>query len=43
VFWINDPTGGLGNVRSDINRAVLKLLTELEIEIPYPQRVLRRA
>ena len=39
VFWIEDPSGGLGNVRSDINRAVLIKLNELGIEIPYPQRV----
>jgi small-conductance mechanosensitive channel len=39
VFWIEDPSEGLGNVRSDINRAVLIKLNELGIEIPYPQRV----
>ena len=43
VFWISDPAGGLGNVRSDVNRAVLQLLVRQGIEIPYPQRVLRRA
>ncbi len=43
VFWISDPTGGLGNVRSDINRAVLIKLNQLGIEIPFPQRVVHAA
>jgi small-conductance mechanosensitive channel len=42
-FWIADPQNGQGNVRSDVNRALLARLNELGIEIPYPQRVLRRA
>jgi small-conductance mechanosensitive channel len=43
VFWINDPTNGMGNVRSDVNRAVLRAFTEWGIEIPFPQRVLHQA
>ena len=40
-FWIPDPEEGTGNVRSDINRAILKLFRERGIEIPYPQREVR--
>ena len=40
VFWIEDPHNGQGNVKSDINLAVLRCLTESGVEIPYPQRVL---
>jgi small-conductance mechanosensitive channel len=40
-FWIGDPENGQGNVRSDVNLAVLALLNEQGVEIPYPQRVLR--
>jgi small-conductance mechanosensitive channel len=43
VFWIGDPANGLGNVRSDVNRAVLRALGEWGVEIPYPQRVLHAA
>lgn len=44
-FWIDDPGNGTGNVRSDVNLAVLKGLRAAGIEIPFPQRVveLRRA
>ncbi len=38
-FWILDPENGQGNVRSDVNLAVLALLNELGVEIPFPQRV----
>ncbi len=41
-FWILDPENGQGNVRSDVNLVLLALLNERGIEIPYPQRVLRR-
>ncbi len=40
AFWIADPENGQGNVRSDVNLAVLDLLNELGIEIPFPQRVM---
>ena len=38
-FWISDPHNGTGNIRSDINLEVLRLLRENAIEIPFPQRV----
>lgn len=41
-FWILDPENGQGNVRSEVNLALLAVLDEQGIEIPYPQRVLRR-
>ncbi|WP_231993212.1 mechanosensitive ion channel family protein [Mitsuaria sp. 7] len=40
-FWISDPHNGQGGVRSDVNLAILRLLNRLEIDIPFPQRVLR--
>jgi len=42
-FWIADPENGQSNVRSDVNLVILRTLNELGIEIPFPQRVLRRA
>ena len=42
-FWIADLENGQGNVRSAVNLAVLRTLTAADVEIPYPQRVLRRA
>jgi small-conductance mechanosensitive channel len=42
-FWIRDPENGQGNVRSDVNLALLRALTEAGVEIPYPQRVMRSA
>jgi small-conductance mechanosensitive channel len=38
-FWIADPGNGTGNVKSDVNLAMLKGLREAGIEIPFPQRV----
>jgi small-conductance mechanosensitive channel len=38
-FWIRDPENGQGNVKSDVNLAVLAVLNARGIEIPYPQRV----
>ena len=38
-FWIGDPENGQGNVRSEVNLAVLALLRLEGIEIPFPQRV----
>jgi small-conductance mechanosensitive channel len=40
VFWIRDPDQGTGNVRSDVNLALLRTLGELGVQIPFPQRVL---
>lgn len=42
-FWIGDVANGEGNVRSDVNFAVLRCLNERGIEIPFPQRVVRQA
>ena len=41
-FWIGDPEMGDGNVRSDVNLAVLDLLNQQGIEIPLPQSVVRQ-
>ncbi len=40
-FWIADPDKGKDNVRSDINVAILEGLRTAQIDIPYPQRVVR--
>jgi small-conductance mechanosensitive channel len=39
VFWIRDPENGQGNVKSDVNLAVLAVFAERGIKIPFPQRV----
>ena len=39
-FWIADPENGQGNVRSDVNLAVLDVFEREGIEIPVPQRVM---
>ena len=39
AFWVDDPENGQGNVRSEVNLAVLDLLNAEGIEIPFPQRV----
>ncbi|MFZ5545222.1 MAG: mechanosensitive ion channel family protein [Pseudomonadota bacterium] len=41
-FWIADPENGTGNVRSTVNLQLLRALTQLGVEIPYPQRVVHR-
>ena len=40
-FWIADPQNGSLDIRSNINRAILKRFAEENIEIPYPQREVR--
>jgi len=42
VFWIGDIENGQGNVRSEVNLAVLRCLNRLGVEIPFPQRVVRQ-
>ncbi|HET9977593.1 MAG TPA: mechanosensitive ion channel domain-containing protein [Burkholderiaceae bacterium] len=42
-FWISDPENGQGNVRSDVNLAILRALGAAGVEIPFPQRVVRTA
>ncbi|MEM6266234.1 MAG: mechanosensitive ion channel domain-containing protein [Pseudomonadota bacterium] len=37
-FWIEDPEGGLANIRSDVYMRIWQLFKEHEIEIPFPQR-----
>jgi small-conductance mechanosensitive channel len=39
-FWIRDPENGQGNVKSEVNLAVLAVLKAEGVEIPYPQRVM---
>ena len=41
AFWIADPHNGQSNVRSAVNLALLRVLNEAGIEIPFPQRVMR--
>jgi len=41
AFWIADPENGQGNVRSAVNLAILRTLTEAGVDIPFPQRVVR--
>ena len=38
-FWIRDSENGQGNVKSDVNLAVLDVLDREGVEIPFPQRV----
>jgi subfamily B ATP-binding cassette protein MsbA len=40
LFWINDPSNGQLNVRSDVNLRILQGLRAAGIEIPFPQRVM---
>ena len=37
-IWINDPTNGVSNVRSDVMLKVWEKFCAHGIEIPYPQR-----
>ena len=40
-FWIVDPENGKLAVMSGVNRAIWKLLKELQVVLPYPQREVR--
>jgi small-conductance mechanosensitive channel len=40
-FWIADPHNGQGNVRSEVNLALLRVLNARGVEIPFPQRVVQ--
>jgi len=39
-YWLGDPEGGFGNLKSEVNLAILAKFRAHGIEIPYPQRVL---
>jgi small-conductance mechanosensitive channel len=41
AFWIADPENGQGQVRSDVNLAILHTLDAAGVDIPFPQRVMR--
>jgi len=41
-YWICDPENGSDNLRSLINLAILQLLRDNQIEIPFPQRVVHQ-
>ena len=43
TFWCGDPLNGQNNVKSDVNLAILATINANGVEIPFPQRVLRRA
>ncbi len=38
LVWINDPEGGVGNVKSDVLNRLWWLFKEHGVEIPFPQR-----
>ncbi len=40
-FWIRDPMNGVNNVRSDVNRRILRLFRENGIRIPVSQHEVR--
>lgn len=41
-YWIRDPENGSDNLRSQINLAILQLMRDNQIEIPFPQRVIHQ-
>jgi len=43
VFWIADSDKGTGNVRSEVNLALLAAITAAGVEIPFPQQVVHAA
>lgn len=40
-FWIDDPSNGVGNIRSEVLLSIWDRFKENEIEIPFPQRDIR--
>ncbi len=42
VYWISDVENGQGNLRSEVNVAILQALRSQGIEIPFPQRVVHQ-
>jgi len=40
-FWIDDPTGGLTNIRGNVYLALWDAFKEYGIDIPFPQREVR--
>jgi small-conductance mechanosensitive channel len=40
-WWIADSYNGTGNVKSDVNLALLRALNEAGVDIPFPQRTVR--
>ncbi|HBZ43145.1 MAG TPA: mechanosensitive ion channel protein [Maritimibacter sp.] len=40
-FWIDDPTGGLTNIRGNVYLALWDAFRENDISIPFPQREVR--
>ncbi len=38
VAWIDDPEGGVGNVKSDILMAVWRLFRDNDVQVPFPQQ-----
>lgn len=40
-FWISDPENGQLNVKSEVHIAILAALRQANIDLPYPQRVVR--
>ncbi len=41
-WWVADPENGQGNVRSDVNFALLELFNAEGVEIPFPQRLVHQ-
>ena len=40
-FWIDDPSNGVGNIRSEVLLSIWDRFKKNEIEIPFPQRDIR--
>jgi small-conductance mechanosensitive channel len=40
-MWIDDPEDGLGNLKSDLLKAIWRTFKANGIEVPFPQRDLR--